>query len=159
MFNQYKLILIAVAIALAFSMGWKVNSWRYDAIEKDRLEQIAELKDKAEQVGRELVKAQQVKQAEQVIVYRTIKKEIPNVTDNRICFADANALSLWNNALNGMSKAATGTTETSSSTNTATDRQIITNAIDNFEQYKQVRNQLNALIDWHEHDEANPTRN
>jgi hypothetical protein len=36
------------------------------------------------------------------------------------------------------------------STNTATDTEVLTNVIENFEQAKQIRDQLNALIDWYE---------
>ena len=89
-------------------------------------------------------------QAEQVVVYRTLKGKVKDVTDNRICFADSNALSVWNSALTGdLPKAPTGTTETPS-TASATDTDVLTNVIENFEQYKQVRDQLNALIDWYE---------
>ena len=149
MLTQYKLAIAVVMIVASFCMGWKVNGWRQDAIEKERIEQIAKLKDESDKLGRELVTALQSKQAEQVVIYRNIKKEIPNVTDNRICFADTNALSMWNNALNGVPKTTAGTIEATSATNTATDREVITNAVENFEQYTQVRNQLNALIDWH----------
>lgn len=136
-------------IVASFCMGWKVNGWRHDAVEKERIEQIAKLKDESDKLGRELVTALQSKQVEQIVIYRNIKKEIPNVTDNRICFADAHALSMWNNALNGVPSTTAGTIEASSATNTATDREVIANAVENFEQYTQVRNQLNALIDWH----------
>jgi hypothetical protein len=96
-------------------------------------------------------------QAEQVIKYRTLKGQVKDVTDNRICFADGNALSVWNSALTGnLPKAPTGTTETTSTTDTfsATDTEVLTNVIENFEQYKQVRDQLNALIDWYENIET-----
>lgn len=149
MLTQYKLVIAVVMIVASFCMGWKVNDWRHDAIEKERIEQIAKLKDESDKLGRELVTALQSKQVEQIVIYRNIKKEIPNVTDNRICFADAHALSMWNNALNGVPSTTAGTIEASSATNTATDREVIANAVENFEQYTQVRNQLNALIDWH----------
>ena len=77
-----------------------------------------------------------------------------NVTDNRICFADGNALSVWNSALTGdLPKATTGATKASTSTDTATDEQVLTNVVENFEQAKQIRDQLNALIDWYENNE------
>jgi len=94
----------------------------------------------------------QNKQTEQVIVYRALKGEVKNVTDNRICFADNDALQLWNAALTGLPTAATGTAKETSTTNTVevTDEQVLTNVIENFEQAKQIRDQLNALIDWYE---------
>jgi len=58
---------------------------------------------------------------------------------------------VWNSALTGdLPKASTGTAETPASTNTATDTEVLTNVIENFEQAKQIRDQLNALIDWYE---------
>jgi hypothetical protein len=79
-----------------------------------------------------------------------LKGEVKNVTDNRICFADNDALQLWNAALTGLPTATAGTTQTTSSTNTVTDTEVLTNVIENFEQAKQIRDQLNALIDWYE---------
>lgn len=35
-----------------------------------------------------------------------------------------------------------------------TDEQVLTNVIENFEQAKQIRDQLNALIDWYETNET-----
>jgi len=99
----------------------------------------------------------QNQQTRQVVKYRTLKGKIKDVTDNRICFADNNSLSLWNSALTGdMPKAATGTTKTPATANTvgATDTEVLTNVIENFEQAKQIRDQLNALIDWFENNET-----
>jgi hypothetical protein len=60
-------------------------------------------------------------------------------------------LQLWNDALTGMPNTTTGTAKTTTSANTTiTDEQVITNAIENFEQAKAMRDQLNALIDWYE---------
>jgi hypothetical protein len=64
---------------------------------------------------------------------------------------------VWNSALTGdVPKATTGTTKTTPSTDTfgATDTEILTNVIENFEQSKQIRDQLNALIDWYETNET-----
>jgi protein-arginine kinase activator protein McsA len=62
---------------------------------------------------------------------------------------------VWNSALTGpVPKTPTGTTQTTSSTDTATDEQVLTNVIENFEQAKSIRDQLNALIDWYETNET-----
>jgi hypothetical protein len=96
----------------------------------------------------------ETQQAEQVIKYRTLKGQVKDVTDNRICFADSAALSVWNSALTGnLPNPPTGTAKETTSTDTATDTEVLTNVIENFEQYKQVRDQLNALIDWYENNE------
>jgi hypothetical protein len=95
----------------------------------------------------------ETQQAEQVIKYRTLKGKVPHVTDNRICFADSAAWGLYNSALTGLPTAPTRTTKEATSTDTVTDTEVLTNVIENFEQYKQVRDQLNALIDWYENNE------
>ena len=142
--------LIAGGMLVAFIAGWTVNGWRHNAALNNSLQSTIELQKTYDDYAREAVLKFQNKQIEQVIVYRAIKNEVKNVTDNRICFADSNALSLWNAALTGMPATTTGATQAASSTSTATDTEILTNVIENFEQAKQIRDQLNALIDWHE---------
>lgn len=146
--------IIAVGVALSFLAGWTVNGWRHDAALKKALQETIDLQRAYDDYAREAVLKFQNQQAEQVVVYRTLKGKIKNVTDDRICFADSNALSVWNSALTGaMPKATTGTTKTPPSTDTVTDTEVLTNVIENFEQAKQIRDQLNALIDWHENNE------
>lgn len=148
---NWKHALIAGAIFVAFSAGWTVNGWRHDAAIKKSMEETIALQKAYDTYARESVKKFQSQQANQVIVYRDLKGKVKDVTDNRICFADSNALSLWNNALTGMPDSTTRVAKTTTTTSTAiTDNQVITNAIENFEQAKQVRDQLNALIDWYE---------
>ena len=143
--------LIAVAVVIAFSAGWMVQGWRHDASLKSALEKTILLQQENDTYARKVVKDFTVKQADQLIVYRNIKKAVPNVTDNRICFADSNALSVWNAALTGsMPKTTSRTAETPSDAYTISDSEVLTNVIENFEQAKQIRDQLNALIDWQE---------
>ena len=137
----------AFLLIIAFTAGWKVQGWRYEA----RLRAVAEqnIKDmqRYQQEANIASKRLQEAEAKTKVVYREITKEIPHVTDNRVCFADNNALVLWNNALAGsLPKAATGTSKEASGA--VTDATVLENAVANFEQYKQVRDQLNALIDW-----------
>lgn len=147
-----KYALIAGGVLVAFIAGWTVNGWRHDAALKKSLQATIELQQAYDDYAREAVLKFQNKQTEQVIVYRALKGEVKNVTDNRICFADNDALQLWNAALTGLPTATAGTTQTTSTTNTVevTDEQVLTNVIENFEQAKQIRDQLNALIDWYE---------
>lgn len=148
---NFKHALIAGAIFVAFSAGWTVNGWRHDAAIKKALQETIDLQQAYDKSARESAIRFQKQQADQAIVYRELKRKVTNVTDNRVCFADNNALSLWNSALTGdLPKATTGATKTTTSTDTATDTAILINAIENFEQSKQVRDQLNALIDWYE---------
>ena len=147
-----RLLLIGGAVFVAFCTGWTVHGWKYDANLKKALQDTIELQQAYDRYAREVVVKFEQQQAEQVIKYRTLKGKVKDVTDNRICFADSNALSLWNNSLTGMPTATTGTTKETAITDTATDTEILTNVIENFEQAKQIRDQLNALIDWYEKD-------
>ena len=145
-----KLLLIAGAVFVAFCTGWTVHGWKYDANLKKALQDTIELQQAYDRYAREVATKFQSQQAEQVVKYRTLKGKVKDVTDNRICFADSNALSVWNAALTGdLPKATTGAIETPPSTS-ATDTEVLTNVIENFEQAKQIRDQLNALIDWYE---------
>ena len=148
--------LFAGSVFVAFSAGWVVNGWRHDASLKQALQEKIELQQAYDDYAREAVLKFQNQQTQQVLVYRDIKRKVQDVTDNRICFADGNALSLWNSALTGdVPKATTRTNEKTASTDTfaITDEQILTNVIENFEQSKLIRDQLNALIDWYEYNE------
>lgn len=146
-----KLILIGGAVFVAFCTGWTVHGWKYDANLKKALQDTIELQQAYDRYAREIATKFQNQQAEQIIVYRNLKGKVKDVTDNRICFNDSNALSVWNSALTGnLPKAPTRTTEKTTATDTATNEQVLTNAVENFEQAKQIRDQLNALIDWYE---------
>jgi len=150
---NWKHALIAGAIFVAFSAGWTVNGWRHDAALKKALQETIDLQRAYDDYAREAVLKFQNQQTQQVLVYRDIKRKVNDVTDNRICFNDSNALSVWNSALTGtVPKTTTGTTKTPTATDTfgATDTEVLTNVIENFEQAKQIRDQLNALIDWYE---------
>jgi hypothetical protein len=143
--------LIAGAVLLAFTTGWTVNGWRHDANLKEALQDKVELQKQYDDYAREVAAKFQNQQAAQTVVYRDLKRKVQDVTDNRICFADNNALQLWNDALTGMPNTTTGTAKkTTSASTTITDEQILANAIENFEQAKAMRDQLNALIDWYE---------
>lgn len=151
--SNVKLIACGVALIVAFGAGWKVNGWRHDAQLKEALQKTIELQKVYDDYAREVAQKFQTQQAEQVIVYRDMKRKVNDVTDNRICFADNAALQLWNSALTGtVPKTSTGTTQTTTGADTfgATDEEVLTNVIENFEQAKQIRDQLNALIDWYE---------
>jgi hypothetical protein len=150
-----KAIVMGVVLLATFVAGWTTNGWRHDAQLKKALQETIELQKAYDDYAREVATKFQNQQAEQAIVYRNLKRKINDVTDNRICFADGNALSVWNSALTGdVPKATTGAAKASTGTDTATDEQVLTNVVENFEQAKQIRDQLNALIDWYEHQET-----
>ncbi len=154
--SNIKSVIIAVVVITAFFMGWMVNGWRHDAALKKALQETIDLQHAYDDYAREVTQKFQNQQAKQVLIYRDIKGKVKDVTDNRICFADSNALSLWNSALTGdVPKATSGTIKEAPTTDTfkVTDEQVLTNVIENFEQAKQIRDQLNALIDWFENNE------
>ena len=153
--SNVKLIAVGIVLVVTFFAGWTVNGWRHDGAMKKALQEKIELQQAYDAYAREIAAKFQNQQAEQAIVYRNIKRKVSDVTDNRVCFADSNALSLWNSALTGdLPKATTRTTkEAAPASATVTDEQILTNVIENFEQAKQIRDQLNALIDWYEDNE------
>jgi hypothetical protein len=145
-----RLLLIGGAVFIAFCTGWTVHGWKYDANLKKALQDTIELQQAYDRYAREVAVKFETQQAEQVIKYRTLKGKVKDVTDNRICFADSAAWGLYNSALTGdLPKAPTGAIETPPSTS-ATDTEVLMNVIENFEQAKQIRDQLNALIDWYE---------
>ena len=145
-----KSIIIGVVLLITFLAGWTTNGWRHDANLKKALQETIALQKVYDDYAREVTTKFQNQQAEQVIVYRDLKRKVNDVTDNRVCFADNGALSVWNAALTGLPNAPTGVAKTPTSTNSVTDEQVLANAIENFEQSKQIRDQLNALINWHE---------
>ena len=145
-----KAIAIGVVLLATFVAGWTTNGWRHDAALKEALQETIELQKAYDRYAREVVAKFETQQAEQVIKYRTLKGQVKDVTDNRICFADSAALSVWNSALTGnLPNPPTGTVKETTSTS-ATDTEVLMNVIENFEQAKQIRDQLNALIDWYE---------
>jgi hypothetical protein len=73
---------------------------------------------------------------------------VSHETSGRVCFDDG-AGRLWNDALSGVLPEAS-TRAAKEANGTYTDEEVLTNAVQNFEQYNECRAQLNALIDWHE---------
>ena len=150
-----KAIVVGVALLATFVAGWTTNGWRHDAQLKKALQETIALQKAYDDYAREVAAKFQNQQAEQLIVYRDLKRKVKDVTDNRICFANSDALSVWNSALTGtVPKATTGATKAAAGTDTVTDEQVLANVVENFEQAKQIRDQLNALIDWYEHQET-----
>jgi len=101
-----------------------------------------------DKMGREIVKAHNEKEAATRVIYRNIKEKIKDETVGRVCFSD-NAAGLWNDSLFG-AVPDTPTRTTKKTTGAYSDAEVLTNAVENFEQYTACRAQLNALIDWHE---------
>jgi hypothetical protein len=133
----------------AYFKGYQAAERKQAAAIVEQMKKEQEYLEKIDELSREAAAKQQVVEAKDRIVYRTIIKEIPNATSNSICFNDR-AVSLWNDALTGeMPEASTGAS-TEAAGASATDTEILENAAENFHLYKNCRDRLNALIDWHE---------
>jgi len=141
--------LLLVALVGSFVTGWRVCSWRWEAKVSEQLQDQLEAKAQYEELARGLVKRYQEASANKKVIYRTIKEKVYVETDGKLCLGDS-ATRLWNKALVGeddMPSTASRVPETASG---ASDTQVLSNAVENFEQYEECRRQLNSLIDWHE---------
>lgn len=140
---------ILVASAVSFTLGYNVSNWKHKSALYDQ-EQDA-LKEKAayEELAIALVKRVQEEQAADKIVYRSIKESVNAKTNNVACLG-VDAGRLWNDAWFGVPSTAAGVVEEAARADPFTDSEILTNQIENAEQYKECRRQLNALIDFHE---------
>jgi len=118
---------------------------------------------KAEQQNRVLVAAFKQAKARTQIEYRTLKEQVPHVVkefvavDGGRCRFDAGFVGLWNHALfTGLPAAADGAADAAAVTAAADPAtaaypdDLLANHIDNAERCVMVRQQLAALIQWHQ---------
>ena len=146
---QIYAIIATLIFSAGFGSGWLVSGWKHDAAEKIQTEAHQKEIAKRDNENRLLVKKAQEASERTRIVYRTIEKKVKDETSNRACLS-VGAVGLWNSALFGLPQAAPGIAEAAGSTNAATDRDVLGNAVENMQLYKECRDQLNSLIDWHE---------
>lgn len=148
--TKAKLIVLAIVVTGAFIAGWKVNSWKTDAKTKRDLERIIKsatlqaIQDRT--VIRDLQKRKQEVVTKEVIRHVKIK----DVTDDRVCFANWDAIRLWNDALSGQESMPTDTTGIADSTGnaSATDTEVLENLNTNAARWERLREQMNAIIEW-----------
>lgn len=146
---QTKLIAIGALCIASFVGGWRVHGWKTEAGQgRSITKQEITRQNAIVEVGK-IVQAQQKQEVETKIVYRTIRERINEKDDKRICFADADALSVWNDAIAGADQhrrePAAETTENAAVI--ATVEQVLTNAADNFQICNENAIKHNALID------------
>lgn len=149
-FPQWKLVAVVAVVITAFFAGWKVNGWRHDAEYKRKLEEIIRQSDMQDAQNRVIIRDLQNRKQEiitkEVVRYAKIK----DVTDGRVCFANWDAVSLWNNALSGqesMPKDTAGTSDTSGTTS-ITDAELLQNINANAAKWERLREQMNKIIEW-----------
>jgi len=142
------IIFLGISHSFAFYKGYDYRDVKAKAqLAKEYQEKIEAL-EAYDKISREFVKSYQKEEQQIKIVYRTIKEKVKNETTGRVCFDDG-ANRLWNDALEG-SMSQTPSRAFEKTTSTYSDELVLRNAIENFEQYKNCRAQLNSLIDWYE---------
>lgn len=146
---QTKLIAIGALCVASFVAGWRVHGWKTDAAQGHSIAKQEKTRQNAIVDVGKIVQDQQKQEVQTKIVYRTIRERINEKDDKRICFADADALKLWNDAIAGAdqhrseSAAETGENEAV----VATVEQVLSNAADNFQICNENAIKHNALID------------
>lgn len=153
--NPWVLLCVLATLATSCTTGYvagrkhEANSWKAEQAEQLQ----AQIKEREVYLANitEMVKQYNEKKEKTRVVYRTIREEVPVVTTGGGCLG-AGAVGLWNKGLAGqlaLPPAPAGAADSPAGTG-ATDTEVLGNAVENFEQYKQCRDQLNALIDWKE---------
>lgn len=93
-----------IAAAIAFTSGWKVNGWRHDSAEKQRIENTQELaRLNAKTSDKAAIGHESFKENERVI-YQTITKTVEKIVERPVyrnsCFDD-DGLRQFNAAVTG----------------------------------------------------------
>lgn len=148
--TKAKLIVLAIVVFTAFVAGWKVNGWKNDAQTKRKLEEVIRNAEKQDAQNRIIIR--DLQQRKQQVVNKEVVRHvrIKDVTDNRVCFANWDAIRLWNDALSGQESVASDTTGTTNPTGnaSATDAEILENLNINAARWERLREQMNAIIEW-----------
>lgn len=148
--GKAKLIVLALAVCGAFIAGWKVNGWRHDAETKRSLERIIKQSQIQAKQDRAIIASLQAKK-QQVVTKEVIRHvKIKDVTDDRVCFANWDAIRLWNDALSGQESVSEDTSGTTNPTGNAyaTDTEVLENLNINAARWERLRDQVNAIIEW-----------
>lgn len=141
-------LLIAIGLLLAgFATGWQVHGWKYDAAESNQIKQDIKQGAKIAEESAPIITKRDEAKDNTVIVYRTIKERINAEPDNRVCFTN-DSLSMWNDAIAGADSDRSKPAEKADTVEaTATVREVLNNAADNFETCNLNSLDHNALID------------
>ena len=139
------LMIVGIAIA-SFTGGWKVHGWRTDAKQGHSITKQIKTSQSLAKDAETIIQTKIVKEREIQYVYRDIKNKISNLDDNRVCFT-AESLGLWNRAIAGADSNRAEPAGTPASTDTASAKEVINNAADNFETCNSNSVKHNALID------------
>lgn len=153
--TPYKLLgILALCLGLflyGYYKGVEITENAQAAKERNDLLVIIEERDELEAKLAELESKRQTKEVETRIVYRDIERKIEDATDNRVCFT-GDSLSLWNEAIAGkstMQKTTSAPSPVPGAVDSATDEEVLRNAVANFELAQRFRQQIIDIIDAH----------
>jgi hypothetical protein len=156
---QAKLLIIAGVFIAGLATGWQFHGFKTKASLANTLAEAEKTRQNAQKKAAKIIENKQKTLYETKVVYRTIKDKIHEENDTRICFADANALQLWNDAINGThtdrteparEARADGAIESQQADQEgyiATVEQVLNNAATNFQICNENDIKHNALID------------
>jgi len=146
---QTKLIVIAALCLSSFVAGWQVHGWKFKASQGVSIAKQEKTRQNAINEVGEIVQAQQKQEIETRIVYRNIRERINEKDDKRICFADSDALSVWNDAIAGANQHRRESIAEvrENEAVVATVEQVLTNATDNYETCNRNADKHDALVD------------
>lgn len=166
------LFIVAAIFSAGATVGAKLCAGEHAEQENERLK-LAQQQLADERVSNQQLAAQLETARNNVrIEYRTIEKEVPRVVTRYIpapgapaqdlpaCPVTRGFVRVWNDAIAGVSTAAGQPANTAAAADPAASlaladgigrENLLTNHIQNSEQCLLVRQQLNALIDWHKH--------
>ena len=89
---QLTIIAVAVSALLAFGSAWKIQDWRFDSKEKERLEQVQEAKQMREKQISAASVGYEKKKGVTRVKYVTITQEVEKIVDRpvykNICLDD-----------------------------------------------------------------------
>lgn len=139
------LALIALAV-ICFGSGWTVHRWKVDASANNQVNKDLKAADGIAKEGDVIIGAKQEAEQKERVVYRTIYKEINDANNNNICFT-SDSLQLWNKSIAGADPVRAKPVTEAGEDDTATVKEVLTNAAENFEICRDNSIKHNALID------------
>lgn len=147
---QAKIGMAVVAAVTCFYLGWTVHGWKFDAQIKNQQDDFIAAAHRTDESNRKIIQGFQndISKLQSKKIDRDAR--IPLVTDGRICFANSDALQLWNEALSSkpdVPKSSAGAAKDSARPS-ITDDDILRNINENGQRWQELRLQMNKIILW-----------
>lgn len=145
--NQIKLAVVMALMITSFVAGWQVHSWKVDARTNAQAGKDIKQSIQAHNTSKDIITKRDAAEVKERIVYRTIREKVNALPTDNICFSPE-SLQLWNSAIQGAdSNRPESSKETTAVDSVATEKDILTNAAENFETCRVNSINHNALID------------